>query len=104
MKAAPIGQDKKISGKGKGVKPPEKGKKNVVKALTSATTSAGPSSNLESKLHDKEKFTAAMIQEITEELQAIEEESLKDEHDSETMQESDLEQEDSENYLTDDEQ
>ena len=38
-----------------------------------------------------------------EELQVIEE-SLKDEHDSEATQESDLEQEDSENYLTDDEQ
>ena len=32
-----------------------------------------------------------MIQEITEELQAIEEESLKDKHDSEVTQESDLE-------------
>ena len=30
LKAAPIGQGKKISGKG--VRPPEKGKKNVVKA------------------------------------------------------------------------
>ena len=75
MKAAPIGQGKKISGKGKGIKPPEKGKKNVVKSTTSATTSAGPSANLRSKLQDKAKHTAAMIQEITEELQAIEEES-----------------------------
>ena len=32
-----------------------------------------------------------MIQEITEELQAIEQESLKDEQDSEVTQESDLE-------------
>ena len=39
-----------------------------------------------------------------EELQAIEEESLNDEHDSEATQESDLQQEDSDNYLTDDEQ
>ena len=92
LKAAPIGQGKKISGRGKGVKPPEKGKKNVVKASTSsATTLAGPSSNLRSKLHDKAKITAAMIQEITEELQAIEQESLKDEQDSEITQESDLE-------------
>ena len=37
-KAAPIGQGKKISDKGKGVRPPEKGKKNVVKTTTSATT------------------------------------------------------------------
>ena len=92
LKAAPIRQGKKISGKEKGVKPPEKGKKNVVKASTSsAMTLAGPSSNLRSKLQDKAKFTAAMIQEITEELQAIEEESLKDEHDSEATQECDLE-------------
>ena len=87
MKAAPIGQGKKISGKEKGIKPPEKGKKNVVKS----TTFAGPSANLRSKLQDKAKLTAAMIQEITEELQVIEEESLKDEHDSEATQESDLE-------------
>ena len=39
-----------------------------------------------------------------EELQVIEEVSLKDEHDSEATQESDLEQEDSDNYLTDDDQ
>ena len=86
-----MGQGKKISGKGKGIKPPEKGKKNVVTSTTSTTTSAGPSANLRSKLQDKAKLTAAMIQEITEELQAIEEESLKDEHDSEATQESDLE-------------
>ena len=105
LKAAPIGQGKKISGKGKGVKPPKKGKKNVVKASTSsATTSAGPSSNLRSKLHDKAKITAAMIQEITEEMQAIEQESVKDKQDSDITHESDLEQEDSKNYLTNDEQ
>ena len=40
-----------------------------------------------------------MIQELTEELQAIDQESL-NEQDSEATQESDLEQEDSENYLT----
>ena len=104
LKAAPKGQGKKINGKGKGVKPPKKGKKNVVKASTSsATTSAGPSSNLRGKLHDIAKITAAMIQEITEELQAIEQESVKDEQDSDITQEGDLEQEDSENDLTDDE-
>ena len=85
LKAAAIGQGKKISGKG--VKPPEKGKKNVVKAsMSSAITLAGPSSNLRSKLHDKAKIIAAMIQEITEELQATEQESLKDEQDSEVTQ------------------
>ena len=84
--------------KGKGVKPPENGKKNDIK------TSASPSANLRRKLQDKAKHTAALIQEITEELQAIEEESVNDEHDSEATQESDLEQEDSDNYFTDDEQ
>ena len=67
-----------------------------------AVTSAGPSSNLRSKLHDKVKVTTVMIQELMEELQAIDQESLNDEQDSEATQESDLEQEDSENCLTDD--
>ena len=49
-------------------------------------TSAGPSSNLRSKLH-KAKVTAAMIQELMEELQAIDQESLNDEQDSEATQE-----------------
>ena len=75
-----------------------------MKTTASATTLASPSANLRSKLQDKAKHTAALIQEITEELQAIEEESLNDEHDSKATQESDLEQEDSDNYLTDDEQ
>ena len=43
-----------------------------------------------------------MIQELTEELQAIDQESLNDKQDSEATQESDLEQEDSENCLKDD--
>ena len=86
------------------MKPPEKGKKNVVKTTTSATTSTSPSANLRNKLHDNAKHTTALIQEITEELQVIEEESLKDKHDSEATHESDLELEDSDNYLTEDEQ
>ena len=45
-----------------------------------------------------------LIQEIMEELQVIEEELVNDEHDSKATQESDLEQEDSDNCLTDDEQ
>ena len=83
---------------------PKKGKKNVVRTTASATTLASPSANLRSKLQDKAKHTAALIQEIMEDLQVIEEESLNDEHDSEATQESDLEQKDSDNYLTDDEQ
>ena len=67
-------------------------------------TPTGASSNLRNKLHYKTKVTAAMIQELTEELQVIEQESLNDEHDSEATQESDIDQEDSENCLTDDEE
>ena len=82
------GQGKRLGGKGK-VKPTSKGKKPAVKTSTlCAVTSAGPSSNLRSKLHDKAKVTAAMIQELTEDLQAINQESLKDEQDSEAMQDS----------------
>ena len=55
-------------------------------------------------MRDKAKHTAALIQEITEELQAIEEESSKEDQDSEATQESDLEQEDSDNILTESEQ
>ena len=41
-----------------------------------------------------------MIQELTEDLQCMEQESLAKEQESEVTQESDLEQEDSEEYLT----
>ena len=68
------------------------------------STSAGPSFNLRSKLRDKAKVTAVMIQELTEELQSINQESLNDERDSEAMQESDLEKEDSDGCLTDNEE
>ena len=55
---------------------------------------------LRNKLRDKAKVTVAMIQELTEDLQSMEQESLTEEHESEVTQESDLEQEDSEEYLT----
>ena len=67
-------------------------------------TTAGPPANLQSHLRDKAKHMAAPIQEITEELQVIEEESSKEEQDSEATQEGDLEHEDSDNLLTDSEQ
>ena len=95
------GQGKKLVGKGKGVKPTDKGNKHVVISTSGAVTLTGPSSNSRSKLHDKAKVTAAMIQELTEELQAIDQESVNDEQCSKATQESDLEQEDSKNYLTD---
>ena len=76
MKTALGGQGKRLGGKGKGVKPIDKGKKHVIITMPGAVTLAGPSSNLRSKLHGKAKITAAMIQELTEELQAIDPKSL----------------------------
>ena len=88
----------------KGVKPPDKRKKNVAKTSASVANLAKPSANLRSKLQNKLKHTAVLVQEITEELQAIEKESLNDEHNSKATQESNLEQEDSDNHLTNDDQ
>ena len=99
-KTSVAGQQKKAPDKGK-AKPIGKGKKNPSKT---PNTSSGPSSNLCSQLKDKAKHTAALIQEITEELQAIEEESVKEEQDSDATQMSNLEQEDSDIPLTEDEQ
>ena len=62
LKVAPGGQGKKSVGKGKGNKPPDKGKKSAVEASTSGVvTPTGPSLNLISKLHDKAKVPATMI-------------------------------------------
>ena len=94
-------QQRKTPDKGK-AKPLGKMKKNVAK--TTPNTTGGPSANLQSQLRDKAKHTAALIQEITEELQMIEEESSKEDQDSDATQESDLEQEDSDNTLTESEQ
>ena len=57
----------------KGIKPPNKRKENVAKTSASAANLASPSANLRSKLQDKVKNMAALIQEIMEEQQAIEE-------------------------------
>ena len=53
-------------------------KKNIAKSTPNMVTTAGPSANLQSQLRDKAKHIAALIQEITEELQAIEEESSRE--------------------------
>ena len=98
-----VNQGKKLGGKGKNTKPVDKGKKRVVFNATSspaATTSTVSIPNLRNKLRDKAKVTVAMIQELTEDLQSMEQESLAEEQESEVTQESDLEQEDSEEYLT----
>ena len=84
-------QQKKIIDKGK-AKPIDKRKKNPSKTNT---TISGPSPMLRSQLKDKAKHTAALIQEITEELQAIEEESMQEEQTSDVTQLSNLQQEDS---------
>ena len=94
------GPQKKAPDKEK-TKPIGKGKKGPVKSTTTTTTS---STNLCSYLKDKAKHTAALIQEIAKELQAIEEESLNKEHDSDATQASDLEEEDTDMPLTEDEQ
>ena len=49
----------------KGIKPPNKRKKNVAKTSASAVNLANPSANLRSKLQDKVKHMAALVQEIT---------------------------------------
>ena len=100
VKTVIAGQQKKIIDKGK-AKPIDKRKKNPPKTNT---TTSGPSPNLHSQLKDKAKHTAALIQEITKELQAIEEESTQEEQNSDVTQLSDLEQEDSDIPLTEDEQ
>ena len=68
--------------------------------MATASTVSLPKPNLRNKLQDKAKVTVAMIQELTEDLQSMEQESLAKEQESEVTQESDLEQEDSEEYLT----
>ena len=105
LKVASGGQGKGPAGNGKGTKPLNKGRKNMVKPSTSKTvTSTGPSTNPRDKTEDRPKVTVAMIQDLAEELQAIEQESLNNGHDSEVTQESDLEQEDSETSITEDEE
>ena len=93
-------QQKKVIDKGK-AKPIDRRKKNLPKMNT---TTSGPSPNLCSQLKDKAKHTAALIQEITKELQAIEEESTQEEQNSDVTQLSVLEQGDSDIPLTEDEQ
>ena len=76
-----LSQGKKIIGKGKNTKLADKGKERVAISTPCPviSTLAGPSSNLRSKLCDKVKVMAAMIEELTEELQSIDQESLNDE-------------------------
>ena len=101
-----LSQGNKILGKGKNTKPADKGKKYVITSAPNpvASTSTGPFPNLRNKLQDKAKVTVAMIQELMEGLQLMDQESLNEEQESEVTQESDLKQEDSEDYLTETEE
>ena len=95
---------KKPLGKGKAVKPIDKGKQHVAFSATTtptATTSTVSIPNLRNKLQDKAKETVAMIQKLTDDLQSMDQESVMEEPESVITQESDLEQEDSKDYLTD---
>ena len=91
-------QVKKPLVKGKATKPIDKGKKCVAFSATStptATTSTVSIPNLRNKLRDKAKVTVAMIQELTEDLQSMDQESVMEEPESIITQESHLEPEDS---------
>ena len=99
-------QVKKSLGKSKVVKPIDKSKKRVAFSTTSmptATTSTSTVSlpSLRNKLCDKAKVTVAIIQELTEDLQSMDQDSVMEESALVITQESDLEQEDSEDYMTD---
>ena len=61
-------------------------------------------SYLRNKWKDKAKVTVAMIQELSEDLQSIEQDSILEESESVITQESDVEQEDSEDYMTESEE
>ena len=77
--------------------PLNKGKGSAVKPTTStANTSAVPAANTRAKTKDQLVVTVTMLQDLMGELQAIEQESLDDDHNSEVTQGSDLEEEDSE--------
>ena len=105
LKVTSGGKGKGPARKGKGAKPLNKGKKNVARPSTSKTvTSTSPPMNPRDKAKDWPKVTLTMIQDLAEELQTIEQESLDDGHNSEVTQESDLEQGDSETSMTEDEE
>ena len=95
------GKGKGPIGKGKNAKPLNIGKKNAAKpSMSKAVTSTSPSTNPRDKTKDQPMVTVTMLQDLVEELQAIKQESLDDGHDSEATQESDLEQEDGEDSMT----
>ena len=68
--------------------------------MSKTTMSTSPSTNHRDKAKDCPVVTVSILQDLAGELQAIEQESLDDGHNSEATQESDLEQEDSEDSMT----
>ena len=100
-KVAPAGKNKGAIGKGKGMKLLHTGKGSAVKPTTStASTSVGPAASTRAKTKDQLVVTVTMLQDLVGELQAIEQESLDDDHNSKVTQGSDLEEEDSEGDVT----
>ena len=101
LKVASGGKNKGPIGKGKGARPLKKRKSNAAKPTTSTTkTSTSPAANLRDKTKDHSVVPVTMLQDLAGELQAIEQESLDDGHNSEVTQGSDLEEEDSEGSMT----
>ena len=72
-----------------------------MKSTTAATgTLAGPNLNTRTKAMDKPVVTIHMHQDLVNELQTIEQETIDNENDSEVIQGRDLEEEDSEGDVT----
>ena len=82
------------------MKPLHRGKGAVKPTTSTASTSAGPTASTRAKTKDQLVVTVTMLQDLVGELQAIEQESLDDDHNSEVTQGRDLEEEDSEGDVT----
>ena len=73
-----------------------KGEMNALKPTTStAGTSTGPAMNTRAKAKDQLMVTIYILQDLRDELQTMEQETIDSDHDSEVTKGSDLEEEDS---------
>ena len=91
LKVSSGGKDKGPIVKGKGAKSLNKGKKDAAKpSMSKTTTSTSPATNLRGKAKDRPVVTVTMLQVLAGELQAIEQKSLDDGHNSEATQVSDI--------------
>ena len=101
VKVFPGGKNKGAAAKGKGKKPFVRGKAKVTTPATSVTgTSDGPALNTRAKTTDKPVVTINKLQELMDELQAVEQEIIDNEVKFEVTQGSDLEEEDSRSDVT----